>query len=142
LLLAPLLQRIGDTFSSRDLAAAVTPYLSPEVEVVGVRAFPTSLPFYLGRTILVAGPRGRELTSNYIIDSYSKWLEAPGTPLRALEWWRGALSACSKPMLFIAHSEDRPNRAILAAAGLPLRYEDDDFAAYGPCQGPVRTDGR
>ena len=141
LFLTPLLQRIGDSFSSRDVAAAVAPYLSPEVEVVGVRAFPTSLPFYLGRTILVAGPRGRELTSNYIIDSYPRWLEAPGTPLRSLEWWPGALAACRRPMLFVAHAEDRTNRAALAAAGLLLRYEDADFAAYGPCQVPARTGG-
>jgi len=131
--LAPALRAVGDDFSSRDLAAAVAPYLAPGVEVVGVRAYPTSLPFYLGRTVLVVGPRGRELTSNYIIDSFPKWLAAPETPLRPLSWWRGALAACARPMLFVAHSEDRENRAVLARAGLPLRFVDNDFAAYGPC---------
>jgi 4-amino-4-deoxy-L-arabinose transferase-like glycosyltransferase len=135
-LFVPVLGELGDAFSSRDLAAAVAPQLAPGVEVVGVRVYPTSLPFYLQRTILVAGPRGRELTSNYIIDSYSKWLAAPATPLRPLEWWQGALAACDHPMLFVVHSEDRPNRAILAGAGLPLRYADDELAAYGPCTAP------
>jgi 4-amino-4-deoxy-L-arabinose transferase-like glycosyltransferase len=135
LLLTPALRAIGDTFSSRDLAAAVAPHLSPGVEVVGLRAYPASLPFYLGRTILVVGPRGRELTSNYIIDSYPKWLAARDTPLRPLGWWPGALAACERPMLFVAHSEDRANRAVLSGApGLPLLYEDNDFAAYGPCR--------
>src|SRR5262249_42760756 len=41
-LLTPALQRIGDSFSSRDLAAGIAPYMTPEVEVVGVRAYPTS----------------------------------------------------------------------------------------------------
>jgi hypothetical protein len=81
----------------------------------------------------VVGPRGRELTSNYIIDSFPQWLAAPETPLRPLSWWRGALAACARPMLFVAHSEDRENRAVLAGAGLPLRFVDNDFAAYGPC---------
>lgn len=131
--LAPALRAVGDDFSSRDLAAAVAPYLAPGVQVVGVRAYPTSLPFYLGRTVLVVGPRGRELTSNYIIDSFPKWLAAPETPLRPLSWWRGALATCARPMLFVAHSEDRENRSVLARAGLPLRFVDNDFAAYGPC---------
>lgn len=136
LLFVPVLATMGDAFSARDLAVAVAPYLTPGMEVVGVRAFPTSLPFYLGRTLLVVGPRGRELTSNYIVDSYPKWLQAPGTPLRPLEWWQGALAACGHPMLFVVHREDRENRAVLAGAGLPLRYTDNDFAAYGPCTPP------
>ena len=135
-LFVPVLGEMGNAFSSRELAAAVAPHLAPGVTVVGVRAYPTSLPFYLGRTILVAGPRGRELTSNYIIDSYPRWLTARSTPLRPLEWWRGALATCDRPMLFVVHSEDRMNRSVLTGAGLPLRYADDDFAAYGPCTAP------
>jgi 4-amino-4-deoxy-L-arabinose transferase-like glycosyltransferase len=135
-LFVPALGELGDAFSSRDLAVAIAPRLAPGVEVVGVRVYPPSLPFYLQRTILVAGPRGRELTSNYIIDSYSKWLAAPATPLRPLEWWQGALAACAHPMLYVVHSQDHPNRAILAGAGLPLRYVDDELAAYGPCTAP------
>jgi 4-amino-4-deoxy-L-arabinose transferase-like glycosyltransferase len=132
-LFAPALRTVGDDFSSRDLAAAIAPHLGPGVLVVGVRAYPTALPFYLGRTILVTSPRGRELTSNYIIDSYPKWLGAPATPLRTLEWWRGALASCAPPMLFVVHSRDREERAVLTGAGLPLRHADNDFAVYGPC---------
>jgi hypothetical protein len=40
-------------------------------------------------------------------------------------------------MLFVVHSQDRPNRAILTGAGLPLRYADDELAAYGPCTAPA-----
>jgi 4-amino-4-deoxy-L-arabinose transferase-like glycosyltransferase len=138
LLFVPALGEVGDAYSSRDLAMAIQPYLSPGAAVVGVRAYPTSLPFYLGRTILLAGPRGRELTSNYIIDSYGKWLTARATPLRPLEWWPGALARCSSPMIFVVRGDDRANRAILAGAGLPLRFADHDFTAYGPCRsGPV-----
>lgn len=136
-LFVPVLVTMGDAFSSRDLAAGITPYLSPGVEVVGLRAYPTSLPFYLGRTILVIGPRGRELTSNYLVDSYRQWLRAPGTPLRPLDGWTDTLAACRRPMLFVVHREDRVNRALLEGAGLPLRYTDDGFAAYGPCTAPA-----
>jgi 4-amino-4-deoxy-L-arabinose transferase-like glycosyltransferase len=132
-LIAPALRVVGDSFSSRDVAAAIAPHLGHGVEVVGVRAYPTALPFYLGRTILVASPRGRELTSNYIIQSYPKWLKAEATPLRSLEWWRGALAVCDRPRLFVVRTDDRENRAALVGAGLPLRYADSDFAAYGPC---------
>jgi 4-amino-4-deoxy-L-arabinose transferase-like glycosyltransferase len=137
LLFVPVLVTMGDAFSSRDLAAGIAPYLSPGVEVVGLRAYPTSLPFYLGRTILVVGPRGRELTSNYLVDSYRQWLRAPGTPLRPLDGWTDTLAACRRPMLFVVHREDRVNRTVLEGAGLPLRYTDDGFAAYGPCTVPA-----
>jgi 4-amino-4-deoxy-L-arabinose transferase-like glycosyltransferase len=131
----PLLDEIAGHRSARAAAAAILPYLPPGAEVVGVRAFPPSLPFYLRRTVLIASPRGRELTSNYVIAYFQKWLAADPrrTPLRPFPWWRAALAACDRPRVFVAWADDADARAALAATGLPLRFVNDRMALYGPC---------
>jgi 4-amino-4-deoxy-L-arabinose transferase-like glycosyltransferase len=133
--LLPLLDEIGSHRSARGAAAAIAPRLVPGAEVVAVHAFPPSLPFYLRRTLLLATPRGRELTSNYVIAYFSKWLAADPriTPLRPTDWWRGALASCDHPLVFVTWADDAANRATLAAAGLPLIVANDRMAAYGPC---------
>ncbi|HYL06264.1 MAG TPA: glycosyltransferase family 39 protein [Thermoanaerobaculia bacterium] len=133
--LLPLLDEIGSHRSARAAAAAIAPRLVPGAEVVAVHAFPPSLPFYLRRTLLLATPRGRELTSNYVIAYFQKWLAADprSTPLRPADWWRGALAACDHPLVFVTWADDAANRATLAAAGLPLIVANDRMAAYGPC---------
>jgi 4-amino-4-deoxy-L-arabinose transferase-like glycosyltransferase len=141
--LLPLLAEIGSHRSSRDAAAAIAPRLSPGAEVVAVHAFPPSLPFYLRRTLLVATPRGRELTSNYVIAYFQKWIAAAprDTPLRPTDWWRGALAACDHPLVFVTWADDDADRATLAAAGLPLIVANDRMAAYGPCTAPSTHPG-
>jgi 4-amino-4-deoxy-L-arabinose transferase-like glycosyltransferase len=139
--LQPLLAEIGSHRSSRAAAAAIAPHLAPGAEVVAVHAYPPSLPFYLRRTVLVATPRGRELTSNYVIAYFQKWIAADprDTPLRPTDWWRGALAACDHPLVFVTWADDAADRAALAAAGLPLLVANDRMAAYGPCTGhPAR----
>jgi 4-amino-4-deoxy-L-arabinose transferase-like glycosyltransferase len=133
--LLPLLAEIGSHRSSRAAAAAIAPHLAPGAEVVAVHAYPPSLPFYLRRTVLVATPRGRELTSNYVIAYFQKWIAADprDTPLRPTDWWRGALAACDHPLVFVTWADDAADRAALAAAGLPLLVANDRMAAYGPC---------
>jgi len=133
--LLPLLAEIGSHRSARAAAAAIAPRLAPGAEVVAIHAFPPSLPFYLRRTLLVATTRGRELTSNYVIAYVSKWLAADPrrTPLRPADWWRTALAACDRPLVFVTWADDAADRAALAAAGLPLIVANDRMAAYGPC---------
>ena len=113
----------------------IAPHLPPGGEVVGVRAFPPSLPFYLQHAVLVASPRGRELTSNYVIAYFQKWLTAdPGrTPLRPFPWWRTALAACEHPLVFVAWADDADARSTLTATGLPQIFANDRVAAFGPC---------
>ena len=141
--LLPLLAEIGSHRSSRNAAAAIVPRLSPGAEVVAVHAFPPSLPFYLRRTLLVATPRGRELTSNYVIAYFQQWIAADprDTPLRPTDWWRGALAACDHPLVFVTWADDDADRAALAAAGLPLIVANDRMAAYGPCTAPSARQG-
>jgi 4-amino-4-deoxy-L-arabinose transferase-like glycosyltransferase len=134
-LFVPLLDEIAGHRSSRAAAAAILPRLSPGAEVVAIHAFPPSLPFYLRRTLLVATPRGRELTSNYVIAYFQKWIAADPrrTPLRPADWWRRALAACDHPLVFVTWADDAATRAQLAAAGLPEIVANDRMAAYGPC---------
>lgn len=141
----PLFDEIGRHRSSRAAAEAIVPHLTAGAEVVGVRAFPPSLPFYLRRTVLVASPRGRELTSNYVIAFFQKWITADSrlTPLRPFPWWRSALAACDHPLIFVAWADDADARAALVATGLPLIVVNDRMAAYGPCRpAPSTRPGR
>src|SRR5207249_2169577 len=67
-----LLVAVGDDRSSAGVARATAAALERSGgtgTVLGVLAYPPSLPFYLGRPIAVATETGRELTSNYIADN-------------------------------------------------------------------------
>ena len=101
--------------------------------VLGVLAYPPSLPFYLRRTIPVATITGAELTSNYIADNLERFRSLPGSSLLPEAYWREALSRCATPTVFVTSAGDRESRAALGAA-LPLLIADDHYAAYGPCR--------
>lgn len=133
--LDPALRQIGRQRSARELAAAITPRLTADTEVVGVAAYPPSLPFYLGRTMLLATADADELRSNYLLRYHDKWAAAPGTPLRGERWWPGALAACERPRIFVVESRAAALRAELAALAerAPLLADDGRHAAYGPC---------
>jgi hypothetical protein len=59
--------------SARDIAM----HIDPEVEVIALRTFRTSLPFYLGRPVVLASATGHELTSNYVTSQYDRLLDGP-----------------------------------------------------------------
>ncbi|HKC38260.1 MAG TPA: glycosyltransferase family 39 protein, partial [Gemmatimonadales bacterium] len=67
-----LLAAVGEDRSSATLAQVIQNTGGDRTEVVGVGAFPTSLPFYLRRIVPVSTANGRELTSNYIADHYEQ----------------------------------------------------------------------
>jgi 4-amino-4-deoxy-L-arabinose transferase-like glycosyltransferase len=123
----PLLRAVGDDRSAFALAEAVR----GRGEVIGVRAYPPSLPFYLGKTVRVATASGRELTSNYIADYVEHYRQVPGSPLLEADAWRDRLAHCDTPTLFIVRPGDRDVRAALAA--LPVLFADGHYVAYGPC---------
>ena len=75
-----LLAAVGEDRSSATLARVIQN--SGAADVVGVSAFPTSLPFYLRRTIPVATATGRELTSNFIADYYDRFRADSTSPLK------------------------------------------------------------
>jgi hypothetical protein len=124
-----LLDAVGDDRSARVLANVIQN--AGDVEVLGIAAYPPSLPFYLRRTIPVATGTGRELTSNFIADYHERLREVPGSPLKPADYWRPLLTACRTPVVFVTRSGDTPVRATLDSL-LPLLAVEGRYAAYGP----------
>ena len=127
-----LMREVGRDRSAAELAAAITASSPDNTEVVGIGAYPPSLPFYLGRLIIVATADGRELTSNYLTRSLDTWRRVPGSPLRPVDWWREALHECDRPRAFVARSGDGETRTILSGQ-LPVIAESRKYVVYGPC---------
>ncbi len=125
---APLLDAVGDDRSAFALAAA----LRDKGVVVGVGAYPPSLPFYLRRPMYVATETGRELTSTFIADYVERLRFQEGSPLLSGAVWAALRDTCAQPTVFVFRANDRDRRA--AMTDLPLLYEDGRYAAYGPCR--------
>jgi 4-amino-4-deoxy-L-arabinose transferase-like glycosyltransferase len=133
-----LLMAVGEDRSSAAVAGATAAALERDGgtgTVLGVLAYPPSLPFYLGRPIAVATETGRELTSNYIADNVERFRSISGSPLLPVGYWREALARCPMPTVFLTGAGHREVRATLGAV-LPLLAADDHYAAYGPCRPP------
>jgi hypothetical protein len=133
-----LLAAVGDDRSTAAVARAVAAALeraSGGGAILGIAAYPPSLPFYLGRRVAVATATGEELTSTYIADYYERYRDMPGSPLRSAGSWSEALVRCPVPTVFLAAATARDVRAALGAA-LPLLVADGHYAAYGPCRAP------
>ena len=128
LLIAGLMRAVGDDRS----AAALADVVRDRGNVIGVGAYPTSLPFYLGHEIPLATATGRELTSNYIADYVDRYRAIPGSPLLAPDAWRSVAAACPEPTLFVARPVDHAIRDGLSR--LPLLYADGHYVVYGPCR--------
>lgn len=125
-----LMEGIGEDRSAAPLARAIAGATGPATPVVGVGAFPPSLPFYLQRTITVATADGSEITSNYLTRHIREY-RGLGSQLRKADWWRDALLACPQPTVFVARSNDQDVRDVLAH--MDLIAETRKYVAYGPC---------
>ena len=128
----PLMVAVGDDRSAATLSAAVRTTIGNGGEVLGIAAYPPSLPFYLGRTIAVATARADELTSNYIALYHDRFRTLPDSPLRPADSWTVMLETCPAPIVFVARAGNGSVRARLAE--LPLLIDDGRYAAYGPCR--------
>jgi hypothetical protein len=127
-----LLAAVGEDRSTATLARVIQNSASTEPEVVGVSAFPTSLPFYLRHPILVATATGRELTSTFITDYHERLRAVPNSPLKPPDYWRERLADCRTPAVFVTRANDARIRAQLDTV-LPLLAVEGRYAAYGPC---------
>jgi len=132
-----LMRAVGDERSAYRLAAVVAEALRQapggEGDVLGIAAYPPSLPFYLRRPVIVATATGQELTSNWIAARAAQYRDRPGSPLRSAEAWRDALARCARATVFVTRTGDEAIRAELAVA-LPLLAVEGRYAAYGPCR--------
>jgi len=132
-----LLGAVGEDRSAATLARViqnVRPRVegAQDVEVVGVSAFPTSLPFYLRRPIAVATATAQELTSNFIVDYQERFRADSASPLKPADYWRERARTCRTPTVFVARANDARLRAELDPV-LPLLAVEGQYAAYGPC---------
>jgi len=128
----PLLAAVGDDRSAATLAQVIRNTQGTTARVLGIAAFPPSLPFYLGETVDVATPTGRELTSNFIADYAEVFRASPGSPLKPADYWREVLARCPQPTVFITRTGDVATRAVLDST-LTLLAVQGRYAAYGPC---------
>jgi hypothetical protein len=130
------LSAVGEDRSSAAVASATGVALERAGKsgaVLGVLAYPPSLPFYLTRPVAVATATGAELTSNYIADNVERLRAPAGSPLLPAGYWREALARCPVPTVFLTDAGNRDARAVLDRA-LPLLAADGHYAAYGPCR--------
>jgi len=127
-----LMSAIGHDRSSETVAAAIEQVMSESTEIVAIRTYPLSLPFYLRRTLTLATDDGRELTSNYLIDTYDRWAASAGSPFRDVDWWFDAMLRCERPRVFLVSPSDTDVRDLLAER-MNLLAEGRKVAAYGPC---------
>ena len=127
-----LLGAVGDERSAATLAQVIRNTQVPGTRVLGIAAFPPSLPFYLGETVDLATATGRELTSNFIADYVETFRAVPGSPLKPAEYWREVLARCTQPTVFITRTGDTATRAALDST-LTLLAVQGRYAAYGPC---------
>jgi len=126
-----LLAAVGEDRSAATLARVVQ-NTGPATEVLGISAYPPSLPFYLRRTIPVATATGRELTSNFIADYHERFRALPGSPLKPADYWHERLARCPVPTVFVTRTGDARTRAELETV-VPLLAVEGVYAAYGPC---------
>ena len=131
---APLMAAVGDDRSAATLSAAIRAAPDNGGQVLIIAAYPPSLPFYLGHTILVATAGAAELTSNYIARYHERLRALPNSPLRPADSWMATLETCLEPTVFVTRAGNRTARAALAV--LPLLADDGRYAAYGPCPPP------
>jgi len=129
-----LLEAVGEDRSAATLARVIqnTESGGRPTEVLGISAYPPSLPFYLRHTIPVATATGRELTSNFIADHHERFRTLPGSPLKPAGYWREVLARCRAPTVFVTRTGDAPTRAELERV-VPLLAVEGRHAAYGPC---------
>ena len=127
-----LMSAIGEDRSGREMARAIQRVMTDRTEIIAIQTYPLSLPFYLRRQFLISTGDGSELTSNYLIRTYSRWTGTPGSPFRPEDWWVDVLANCRLPRVFLARVDDVRARSLLSDR-MPLISTTRKVVAYGPC---------
>jgi len=125
-----LLTAVGEDRSAVTLARVIQN--TKATDVMGIAAFPTSLPFYLRHPIAVATATGRELTSTFIADYYEQFRSDTASSLKPADYWHDRVTRCRTPTVFVTRAGDTRLRAELDRL-LPLLAVEGRYAAYGPC---------
>jgi len=128
----PLMLGIGEVRSAKSLVAAIASRVTPQTRIIGVEAFTGSMAFYLRRPIVILTPDAEELTSNYLIRHYERYVKDPRSPIRPPAQLDTELNACCEPRLYIVRNNDAANRTRLEQRGLRKIAEGAHFVAYEP----------
>jgi 4-amino-4-deoxy-L-arabinose transferase-like glycosyltransferase len=104
--------RVAERRSARSLATAVNS-LAQGAEIVCVRCFPISLPFYLRRTITVVTETGGELSSNYVKFALERGDHWPRSLVRGSEL-EGRVAQRDRPVFLLADESGQPELEALA----------------------------
>ena len=129
---APVLDRVANRRSSEQLAHQILAKHAVR-RVYAVRAYSGSLSFYLQQPVVLLTDDASELTSNYLLRTYDKWISAPDTTLQRPVELARALQSCDESTVFVTEPREREMRSILAAR-LPLAARGNRLEAYGPCR--------
>jgi 4-amino-4-deoxy-L-arabinose transferase-like glycosyltransferase len=125
-----LLRAIGERRSAKSFVAELERHLTPRTEVIGVEAFTGSMAFYLRRPITIVSEDGSELTSNYILRRYSRYVSNPASPLKPPAYFERSLAG-SSPRVYVLRDNDAPRRALLESRGWRLVADSAHHVAYG-----------
>jgi len=111
--------RVAERRSARAMAAAVDS-LAQGAEIVCVRCFPVSLPFYLGRTITVVTETGAELSSNYVKFALERGNAWPHSLVRGSDL-EARVAERTRPVFLLAdESGQRELEALAQIYGVPV----------------------
>ncbi len=131
LLSAPVAGSVSERRSSRALAQVIEAEAAG-AEVVAVEAFPASLPFYLGRSLILVSADGSPLRSNYILRRFEP-LARDASTLRSFDWYAAAIADCRAARVFLVPRTYDHARQQLGLAGRTGRDVGRGFLFYGPC---------
>jgi hypothetical protein len=111
----PGLERYAQAASARALARRIE-RLPRDTEVACLQCFPTALPFYLRRPIVLITEDGHELTSNYVVYRIRRGEPWPTAlvPLSARDRW---IEGSGRPLLLLATRRSRAALDSIAARG-------------------------
>jgi 4-amino-4-deoxy-L-arabinose transferase-like glycosyltransferase len=132
LLVGPLLARISEGRSTHALGLALTPYLDPEVRVVGIETYSPSLEFYLRRPVEVSSNDLSLLRSNYVSRVHPGWGSVGWENLTPSNSWLEPARNCA-PVLFVFEPRSTAARQALESTGRPLLFDSPRFVAFGLC---------
>lgn len=125
----PLMRALGERRSAKSFVAELQPHLTPRTEVIGVEAFTGSMAFYLRRPITIVSEDGSELTSNYILRRYDRYIANPAAPLKPLPYFERSLGSTT-PRVYVLRNKDAARRALLESRGWRMVADGAHHVAY------------
>jgi len=127
--LSPAISVLAELRSERALVTMIQTELPVETEVLGLKSWRPSVSFYLQRPVPILSADGDELRSNYILRTYSEWVDADGL-LRPPPAGLSGLDRCAQPAVYLVHARRPEIQETLDRAGLEKIWTGPKLHAY------------